>query len=204
VVVALAGTLLFVAGHYSYLLVSTLWLSLLNMLNQFPFQMVDYYAPGWEAGWGIQVALVDTLILSAITVFLFVLTIFVVPLLVLEKKSLKEAVSGSFALMKNIWGEVAACVLGLGMVLLFSALLMFLLFQGVTAIVALENSVTWYPGILLTGQLWFDAAGFLYVLALSSITFVVATVGGIATLDLYNSAKTGQMPGSAETTGEVS
>jgi hypothetical protein len=45
---------------------------------------------------------------------------------------------------------------------------------------------------------WF-ALGLLYDLALFSIAFVVATVGGIAALDLYTSAKTGQMPKSAET-----
>jgi hypothetical protein len=43
------------------------------------------------------------------------------------------------------------------------------------------------------------AAGILYVLTLIGLAFVVATVGGIATLDLYTSAKTGQMPKSAET-----
>jgi hypothetical protein len=33
------------------------------------------------------------------------------------------------------------------------------------------------------------AAGLLYVLALSSLVLVVATIGGIASLDLYTSAK---------------
>ena len=139
----------------------------------------------------------DTLILSAINVLLFALTLFVVPLLVLERKSLKEAVLGSFTLMKKIWGEVAACVLGLGIVV-FVASLMFLLFQfsGV-------DHMWWYPGQMYTsytppGVEWI-AFGLLYVLALSGLVLVVATVGGIATLDLYTSAKTGQMSGSAET-----
>jgi hypothetical protein len=43
------------------------------------------------------------------------------------------------------------------------------------------------------------AAGLLYVLALSCFAFVVATVGGIAALDLYRYAKTGQRPVSSET-----
>ena len=99
--------------------------------------------------------------------------------------------------MKKIWGEVAACVLGLGIVV-FVASLMFLLFQfsGV-------DHMWWYAGQMYTsytppGVEWI-AFGLLYVLALSGLVLVVATVGGIATLDLYTSAKTGQMSGSAET-----
>ena len=92
--------------------------------------------------------------------------------------------------MRNIRGEVAVCVLGLGMVV-FAASLTYLLFQVVAGIVALD--LTWRPG-----DGWI-AAGFLYVLALSILALVAATVGGIASLDLYTSAKTGHMPGSAET-----
>jgi len=203
-----AGTLLYIAGRNSYSLdsawfqpftmISTVWSAiwqfLFNVLNQIPFNYVlypDFYVanlPGGEDG--IQIALVDTLILSAINVILFVLTLFVVPLLVLEERRLKEAVSGSFTLMKNIWGEMAACVLGLGMVV-FAASLTFLLFQLAAGIVALD--LTWRPG-----DLWI-ASGFLYVLALSGLAFVAATVGGIAIQDLYTSAKTGHMAGSAET-----
>jgi hypothetical protein len=196
VVVALAGSLLFIAGKYSYLLSSVIWQSLINVLNQFPSNFIlNYLLPPapfiaflppnlWG---GLGIALVDTLILSAINVLLFVLTLFVVPLLVLEKKSLKEAVLGSFTLMKKIRGEVAACVLGLGMVVL-AASLMFLLFQfsGV-------DQVWWDAGQMYTSYLppsdaW-AAAGLLYVLALSSLVLVVATVGGIAALDLYTSVK---------------
>ncbi|MGD0081205.1 MAG: DUF6159 family protein [Methanoregula sp.] len=203
-----AGTLLYIAGRNSYSLdsawfqpftmISTVWSAiwqfLFNVLNQIPFNYIlypDLYVanlPGGENG--IEFAFVSTLILSAINVILFVLTLFVVPLLVLEERRLKEAVSGSFTLMKNIWGEVAACVLGLGVVV-FAASLTFLLFQLAAGIVALD--LTWRPG-----DLWI-ASGFLYILALSGLAVVAATVGGIATQDLYTSAKAGHMPGSAET-----
>jgi hypothetical protein len=183
-VVALAGTLLFIAGQYSYLLSSTFWQSLSNVLSQFPF---NYTLNSLGIWWGMSTALVDTLILSAINVLLFMLTLFVVPLLVLERKSLKVAVMGSFTLMKNIWGEVAACVLGLGMVV-FAASLMFLLFRfsGV-------DHVWWDAGQMYTSftnpsDAWI-AAGFLYILALPSLALVVATVGGIAVLELYRYAK---------------
>ena len=114
----------------------------------------------------------------------------------LERKSLKEAVLESCTLMKKIWSEVAACVLGLGMVL-FTSSLVFLLFRfsGV-------DNVWWDGGQMYTSftnpsDAWI-ALGLLYVLALFSLALIVATVGGIATRDLYTFAKTGQLPKSTE------
>ena len=217
VVVALAGTLLYIAYLFSYLLDST-WFQpynivsalsrtlpgfLLSVQSQFPFnfvlepsQYVPFLQPGWD-WWQISFALIDTLILSAITVFLFVLTLFVVPLLVLERKSLKEAVLGSFTLMKNIWGEVAACVLGLGMVV-FAISLMYLLFQFSGVGYEWWDFGSMYTSFTFPSDAWI-AAALLYVLAVSALAFVAATVGGIASLDLYRYAKTGQKPGSVET-----
>jgi hypothetical protein len=183
-VLALAGTLIFIAGQYSYSLRSTIWESLFNVLNQFPFYLVNYMPEGGLGG--ITSMLADTLILSAINVLLFILTLFVVPLLVLEGKSLKEVVFGSFTLMKKCWGEVVACVLGLGMVV-FAASLAYLLFQ-VTGIYHFEIVGSSTYSSLRPGDEWI-ALGFLYILALSGLTLVAATVGGIASLDLYTHAK---------------
>jgi hypothetical protein len=204
VVVALAGTLIYVAGMYSYV---PMWLQPYNIVSalyfklgyflfmvryQFPFNFVltpTLYIPNLPPvfggdGWLISWALECTLILSAITAFLFLLTMFVVPLIVLDGQSLKEAILGSFTLMKKIWGEVAACVLGLGMVVFAASL------------------AWWAAGQMYTSfttpiEEWI-AAGLLYVLALSCFAFVVVTVGGIAALDLYISAKTGQITGSPD------
>jgi hypothetical protein len=205
VVVALAGTLIYITGMYSYelkgfqpfnivsALSMTLYEFLFNVRYTFPFNFVlvpSFYVPGLSpggGGWLFSWALECTLILLAITVFLFVLTLFVVPLLVLERKSLKEAVLGSFTLMKKIRGEVAACVLGLGMVV-FAAWLAFLFFR-----FSVADIVWWVAGPMNAtfthpSGAWI-AAGLLYVLALSGLVVVVATVGGIAILNLYTSAK---------------
>jgi hypothetical protein len=211
VVVALAGTLLFTAGQYSSLLPtwlqpftiipplwSDLWGILYYVLGQSPFNNVFYHPgfylmpPGdaWGIMWAFKSAVTQTVILSAINLFLFVLTLFVVPLLVLERKSLKDAVSGSLALMKKIWGEVATCALGLGMVV-FAVSFTYLFFPTVTGMLA--RDVTWRAG-----DEWI-ALGSLYMLALAGFVFVVATVGGIAALELYTSAKTRHMAGSADT-----
>ena len=207
VIVALAGTLIYIVGRYSY---EPTWFQPFNIISalssklgyflfmvryEFPFNILlspTLYIPNLPPvfggdGWLITWVLENTLILSAITAFLFVLTVFVVPLIVLEGKSLKEAVFGSFTLMKKIWGEVASCVLGLGMVVL-AAWLAFLLFR-----FSVVDIVGWIAGPMYVSfthhsDAWI-AAGFLYVLALSSLVFVVATVGGIAALNLYTSAK---------------
>jgi hypothetical protein len=192
---------------YSYL---PTWLSPFNIISElyfnlgyflfmvryeFPFNILlspTLYLPNLPPvfggdGWLITWALEDTLILTAITVFLLALTLFVVPLLVLERKSLKEAVLGSFTLMMKIRGEVAACIVGLGMAVL-AAWFAFLLFR-----FSFVDLVSWVAGPINVSfshhsDAWI-AAGLLYVLVLFSFVFVVATVGGIAVLDLYTFAK---------------
>jgi hypothetical protein len=161
------------------------------VLNQYPFSWTldpNVFIGGFPVA-GFPDAFINTLIFLIINTLLFVLTLFVVPLFVLEKKRLKEAVSGSFTLIKNIRGEVAACVFGLGMVV-FATLLTFLLFQftGIDHVTILYNG-----GITISSSRPSDAwiaFGFLYILALSGFLLVVTTIGGIATLDLYTSAKT--------------
>ena len=66
--------------------------------------------------WIYPSGIIQALIFSAINLLLFILTPFVVPLIVLEKKTLREAVVGSFTLMKKNWDEAAACALFLGVV----------------------------------------------------------------------------------------
>ena len=207
VVMALAGTLIYTAGMYPSL---PAWFSPFNIISalyfklgyflfmvryEFPFNVLlapTLYIPGLPPvfggdGWLISWALEETLVLSAITVFLFVVTLFVVPLLVLEKKSLKEAVLGSLTLMTKIRGEVAACVLSLGIVV-SAASFAFLVFR-----FSFVDLASWVAGPMYTSftfhsEAWI-AAGLLYVLALFCFVVVVATVGGIAVLDLYRYAK---------------
>jgi hypothetical protein len=205
VVVALAGTLIFIAGWGSSLLLSsmrfnsfdifgTLYLLMFNVLMQFPFNWTlnpdvvfggVEYSLGMEytLGVGFPTSFIYTLIFSAINTILFVLTLFVIPLLVLEGKRLKEAIYGSFTLMKNIRGEVTACVLGLGIVV-FAASLTFLFFQftGIDQVTGTQISST------RPGDAWIGF-GLLYIIALTSFVFIAATIGGIATLELYKDAK---------------
>jgi len=172
-----------------------------STITQFPFNWtLDWNMLTEIPGYGGRSLLLlvypfgvlETLHFTVITLFMFVLTPFVVPLLVLEQKTLKEAVVGSFALMKKTWAGVVACALFLG-VIVSGVFLTHLLLQAASGIVNPFQTVIFHPP-----GTWI-ALALLYNIALLIVAFVVATIGGIAVRDLYFSAKTGLMPGSVET-----
>jgi len=203
VVMALAGMLIMaLSSILSYLvyLCFKIFISpsliLFPVFHQFPYDFIllpEVHHIGPMGGtYAIQTGLTNTMTLSAINLLLFVLTLFVIPQLVLEKKSLKVATLGSVALMKNVWREVAVCVLVIGMVV-FAASLTSLLFQIVYGIVAPGMLFQYYPG-----DEWI-AAALIHLAVLCGLVFAGITIGGIAALDLYTYAKTGQIPGSTDT-----
>ena len=198
---ALAGTLLFCIYNYSFIWSPPLWFTivapfeffLFDTLSQFPFNLTPYppssiftELPGYGRSLllGLYPGLMGALIFSAINLLMFVLTPFVVPFIVLEQKSLREAVAGSFSFLKKSWIEVTACTVFLGVVV-YGVFLTYLLVQAAHGIIS-PSEVVFYPPT----NTWIAGLGILYDLALFSIAFVVATVGGIAALDLYRSAKT--------------
>ena len=147
--------------------------------------------------WIYPLGFMWALIFSAINLLLFILTPFVVPLIVLEQKTLREAVAGSFALMKKIWAEVVACAVFLGVVV-SGVFLTYLLVQAAHGYN--DPWMAWPPGMVTshpTGA-WI-ALGLLYYLAVFIVAFVVATVGGIAAWTFTALQKTGLMRKSAET-----
>ncbi len=118
----------------------------------------------------------------AITLLMFILTPFVVPLIVLEQKTLREAVMESFAIMRKIGAEIVTCAAFLGIVVL-GMFLTYLLVQAASGIVDPYKTVMFHPTVT-----WITLAG-LYNLVLLAVAFVVATIGGIAALDFYQHAK---------------
>jgi hypothetical protein len=176
----------------------------ISMLNQFPFTLnlnptTFSEIPGYGGRsllfWTYPYGFMEALIFSAINLLLFILTAFVVPLIVLEHKTLREAVVGSFAMMKKTWIEVAACAVFLGVVVI-GVFFTYVLVQAAHGMVTPPNLLYARPT-----DTWI-ALGLLYYLVLFSVAFVVATVGGIAALDLYTSENSRQIAaGSAEPTG---
>ena len=206
-ILALAGMLLVSIYDYSFGL-SPLFLDIFGPFDSFLFSTLSHFPfnlsrlPPTDIfteipGYGGRSVLLwfypgfrEALIFSVINLLLLILTTFVVPLIVLGQKTLREAVVGSFALMKKTWVEVASCAVFLGVVV-SGIFLMYLLVQ------AAHGMVTPLATYYRPTDTWI-ALGLFYDLALFSIAFVVATVGGIAALDLYTSAKTGWIPGSPE------
>ncbi|WP_321508453.1 DUF6159 family protein [uncultured Methanoregula sp.] len=196
-VLALAGMLLyrifFYPGGFFWPLSSYLTIPLLQFpftlnLNPSTFAEIPGYGGRSLLFWTYPYGFENALTFSAINLLLLLLTAFVVPLIVLEHRTLREAVVGSFSLMKKTWVEVATCALLLG-IIVSGVFLTYLLVQAAHGMVTPPELLYAIP----TGP-WI-ALGILYYLALFSIAFVMATVGGIAALDLYRYAKTGQITG---------
>ena len=124
VVLALAGMLIFSMYFYSPdwfprnnllpHILGTLFGSILNPLMEFPFNPAltpyTFFDPLRVGGipltsWLYPFGISQTLVFSEVNLLLFILTPFVVPFIVLEQTSLREAVMGSFTLMKKNWVE---------------------------------------------------------------------------------------------------
>jgi hypothetical protein len=191
VFIALLGTAMYVPLYYS----GFLRFNLYPVLDQFPFYFIlfpEVYSTGPIGGtYAILSAVTSTVVVSGINIVLLILTLFVVPLLVLENRRLPEAVAGSVTLMKNVWGELLACFLLLILVVSAAAMTS-LLFRIVYGVVAPDMLLFWYPG-----DTWITAAA-LYLFVLCGLAVVVSTIAGIATVNLYTYAKTGKIPGIPE------
>ena len=202
VVLAFAGMLVFSMYFYSpsWLprnnpfphIPGTLFGSILNPLAEFPFNPAltpwTFYDPAHAGGipltsWIYPSGIAQALVFSEVNLILFILTPFVVPLIVLEQKALREAVAGSFILLKKTWDETAACAVFLGVVAC-GMFLTYLLVQAASGIVTPYEAVTMHPE-----NTWI-ALALVYDGALFCFAMVMATVGGIAALELYTSAKT--------------
>jgi hypothetical protein len=174
--------LLFISG-YSYF-------SLFPVLRQFPFSFIllpENYSIGPMGGtYALSSAITWTLTISGINAFVFIATLFVVPLVVLEKKTLPGAVTGSVSLMKKVLGEAMICFFLLILVISATAAAS-LLFPIVYGIVAPGRLLMYYPGVA-----WI-AAAILFMLALYCLACVVSTIAGIAVTDLYRFGTSGRI-----------
>ncbi len=212
-VLALAGMLLFSIYFYSHdwlprnnqfpQILGTLFGSILNPLVEFPFNPAltpwTFFDPSRVGGialtsWIYPFGISQTLVFSEINLLLLILSPFVVPIIALEQKTLREAVVGSFAMIKKNWDEAAACALFLG-VIVSGVFLTYLLVQAASGMGTPDGVVTIQPA-----NTWITLA-LVYDCALFCFAMVMATVGGIAALDLYTSAKSRQI---AEKTSEPS
>ncbi len=138
-------------------------------------------------GIGIAMGSIRTLILSGINILLYILALFVVPMLVLENKRLPGAVAELVGLIKKCWGETIICFLQFGLVF-FEVSLTSLLFHFAYGVVSPEMLLFWRPGTE-----WIVGAA-LYMLVWFTLAMIGSTAGGISLFSLYTYAKSGRMP----------
>jgi len=208
-ILAFAGMLLFGIYFYSpgwlpqnHLLITILGplYEPINLLMEYPFNPAltpySFFNPSRAGGippiaWIYPNGISQALTFSGINLLLFVLTPFVVPLIVIEKKTIRGAVTGSLALLKNAWAEVISCALFLG-IIVCGVFFTYLIVQAASGMASPVEAAA-----LNQGYSWI-AFALVYDCVLFCFAMVMATVGVIAALNIYRSTKIRQIPGSDE------
>ncbi|PKG32314.1 hypothetical protein, partial [Methanoregula sp.] len=121
---------------------------------------------------------------------LFLLALYVVPVMVLENKGLLPAIAGSFRLMKKTWREVLGCIVVFGAIVMAVAAFGLLIGQSPAL---LNNDYDFFLQES-RGQLMMMAACYGFLLACGVLMALGATVLGIAVTDLYACGKPGNTP----------
>ncbi|MEN6395303.1 MAG: hypothetical protein ABFC78_02335 [Methanoregula sp.] len=153
-----------------------------DFLSRFPFYFIikpEVYNYGpIGGGFHIISALSTTFTLMALNLVCIFLTLFVVPVLVIEKKAVKDAVHESAVLLKKTGKEAAACILVFLLIICaFSATALF--FPVIYHILKPEYLLFWYPGVEWIAGAYIWMAAWLILVALG------LTAAGIAVQKLY-------------------
>jgi hypothetical protein len=120
-----------------------------------------------------------TFIAMMFSAVLYVITMFVVPLIVLGNGSLIDSVMESASLFRKMWREILVCF-----IILFLVVFVVLLISLVPIIaIGFSSGSASAPGVIVTG----------YMLVMLVLIFIGSTVFGIATAGLYTYGKTGTL-----------
>jgi hypothetical protein len=175
------------------------YISLRPAMGVFPFNFIllpEVYHIGPIGGtFAISTAVTSTLTFSAINAVLFFSTMFVIPLLVLDNRSIPEAVAGSGVLLKKVLCEALGCsfLLIFGISAAATTSMLFPIMYNITAPGMLS---IWYPG-----EAWI-AAAVLYLFVLFGLVCIISTIAGIAVTNLY-SRDTGTRDRGSPKTGDA-
>ena len=110
------------------------------------------------------------------------ITFFVVPLIVIEHRSLGDAFKSSFSMLRRTWGEQVVANFGLGI----AGFIFFLIAGGITALLFFVLSPLGGIGVFL--------AIVIGVVLIAGVALVFATLDGIFKAALYNYATDGAVP----------
>ena len=115
-----------------------------------------------------------------IVVFLYLVTLFVIPIFVFEENRLIGAIMGSLSLFRKIWGEILLCCFFFG-----------LLFFAVAFVSLLPVISIGFPS---RDPVFLGVTVALYEFVLLIAIMISTTVIGILLMGLYTFAKTSRMP----------
>jgi hypothetical protein len=116
-----------------------------------------------------------------INIFLFLLVLYVIPVIVLEKKGLVSSLAGSFRLMKKTWQEMLGCVLVFGAIVLGVAAIALVIGQSP---LLLNHDYDFFLQ-MSRGQVLMTIACYGFIFACGVLMAVGSTVLGIAITNLY-------------------
>jgi hypothetical protein len=128
---------------------------------------------------GERSGIIGKLIIGLVGGVWSLLTIFVVPILVIEDRGVTDAIRGSFALFRKTWGESVVGVVSIG--LIFAAIAM-------VAILPLTAMA------LFGGLAGFALALTLFIILVVVLGIISSAMNGIFIVALYHYAKTGIAP----------
>ncbi|HOX34504.1 MAG TPA: DUF6159 family protein [Methanoregulaceae archaeon] len=147
------------------------------------------------AGWAVVGAVLGTLnayvtgiydgnipvilLSAAIIVAIFIVTIYVIPLIVLDGRKLAAAITESLSVVRRTWGEIVVCF---GIYLLLAFMISLASIIPITALVLSSGSTVQTGTVVI-----------LYMLLNFGIVIIGWTIIGIATLGLYIYGKTGSV-----------
>ena len=126
--------------------------------------------------------LISQIVISLLGAAWTLITYFVVPLIVIERRPLGDAFKTSLSMLRRTWGEQVAGSFGLGI----AAFVAFLAAAGITALLFFVLSPLGAVGVV--------TAVVVGVMLIAGVALLFATMDGIYKAALYNYAATGEVP----------
>jgi hypothetical protein len=129
-----------------------------------------------------------------INIFLFLLVLYVIPVIVLEKKGLVPSLAGSFWLMKKTWQEMLGCILVFGVIVIGVSAIALVIGQSP---LLLNHDYDFFLN-MSRGQVLMTVACYGFLLTCFLLIAVGFTAAGVAIADLYHVGKSNGISGIPE------
>jgi len=128
-----------------------------------------------------------------ITIIPFLVALYLVPGIVLEKKGLVPALAGSITLIQSTWREMLGCILVYGIIVFLVAAVALVIGRVPELLYDRGFYLSMYLGHLLTTGVYYG-----FILACLILMAAVFSAAGIAIADLYQVQKSAGIPGMPE------